>query len=68
MEYNLSYLEKGRQPQFLRKWKTTSKKIVQPKALESKNNNIFLKFRTPIDIFLRKKDDLKKLKPKTIQS
>ena len=38
MEDNLNFFEKGRRPQFLRKCKTTSKKIIQPKTIKSQNN------------------------------
>ena len=46
MEDDLNFL-KGRQPQFLWKMKTTSKKIIQPKTIKSKNNNTFENGRQP---------------------
>ena len=38
MEDDLNFFEKGRRPQFFGKCKTTSKKIMQPKTIKSKNN------------------------------
>ena len=37
MEDDLNFF-KGRRPQFFSKWKTTSKKIMQPKTIKTKNN------------------------------
>ena len=38
MEDDLNLFEKGRRPNFFEKSKTTSKKIMQPKTIKSKNN------------------------------
>ena len=56
--------------------KTTLKKIMQPKTIKSKNNNIFENGRRPYFFknednlnFLKNEDDLKKkMQPKTIKS
>ena len=56
MEDDLNIFENGRRPYFFLKeddlnfffkWKTTSKKIMQPKIIKSKNNNIFENGRRP---------------------
>ena len=87
MEDDHSFFEKGRRSQFFFKWKITSiflkieddlKKIMQPKTIKNKNNNVFENGRRPdfflnrrrTDFFVKMKDDLKKqiMQPKTNKS
>ena len=51
------FLFKGSQPQIFRKWKTTSKKMMQPKMIKSKNKKIFESGRRP-NFLLKKEDNL----------
>ena len=47
MEDDLNSFEKGRRPQFLENARRPQKKIMQPKTIKSKNNNIFENRRRP---------------------
>jgi hypothetical protein len=56
MEDNPNFFKGKKQPNFFGKWKT-SKKIMQPKIIKSKNNNIFVNGWRP-KLFLKKEDNL----------